>query len=314
MCLLVFFGGARYNQSGFPCIIMIFTLFYWLSLALSLVVLVFFIFRERRLKNGVIKDTLEYGDYALMFLVSFLSLINVLFLFLSTLYDYQSFDFVMVMSLILFSFFITSSLSDYSKKTYIYGREQLGYHFKAKEPYVLFYNLYSSVLLFVNAIFLSVIYYFLVTVMTISYSHINLWIVLAIILVLSLILLVIGLLTLRKPGMMTSGARGITISLLSLVLVMVLVCCYNLFLSALFTLSENSQFISGSYLVTLLTIVLYAIYIVKHIAPNVFDNYRLTFSFKSVFEHINIFSIGFSIMVSLISVGTIILAYAMSLI
>ena len=84
MCLLVFFGGARYNQSGFPCIIMIFTILFGLSIILSIAASVFFIRRELKLKNGVIKDTPEYGDYAIMFFVSVLSVTNILFSLLST--------------------------------------------------------------------------------------------------------------------------------------------------------------------------------------------------------------------------------------
>jgi hypothetical protein len=126
MCLLVFLGGARYNQSGFPCIIMIFTILFGLSIILSIAASVFVIRRERKLRNGVIKDTLENGDYAIMFFLSVLSVRNILFSVLSTIYELENIDFLVLLALLMLSFFIMGALSDYSKKTYIYSRKQLG--------------------------------------------------------------------------------------------------------------------------------------------------------------------------------------------
>ena len=311
MCLLVFWGGARYNQSGFPCIIMIFTILFGLSIILSIAASVFLIRRERKLKNGVIKDTLENGDYALMFFVSVLSVTNILFSVLSTIYELKNFDFLLLLALLMLSFFIMGALSDYSKKTYIYSRKQLGYYFKMGDPHV-FNTLYQGALAFFASIFFSLIYFSFINIVSSLYLYFDFSLFLITIIVLSVFVLLIGLFTLKKSERMFSSSLGIIFSTLCFLFIIALTICYTFLLQYLVEVSGIDSLFYFSMIGMLLGTVIFSIYIVGHVAPDVFDRYYITFNIKSMLEHINIFAMGYSVLVSLISISEVIIVHSLS--
>ena len=311
MCLLVFFGGARYNQSGFPCIIMIFTILFGLSIILSIAASVFLIRRERKLKNGVIKDTLENGDYAIMFFLSVLSVTNILFSVLSTIYELKNFDFLLLLALLMLSFFIMGALSDYSKKTYIYSRKQLGYYFKMGDPHV-FNTLYQGALAFFASIFFSLIYFSFINIVSSLYLYFDFSLCLTTIIVLSVFVFLIGLFTLKKSERMFSSCLGIIFSALSFLFIIALTICYTFLLQYLVEVSGIDSLFYFSMIGMLLGTVIFSIYIVGHVAPDVFDRYYITFNIKSMLEHINIFAMGYSVLVSLISISEVIIVHSLS--
>ena len=311
MCLLVFFGGARYNQSGFPCIIMIFTILFGLSIILSIAASVFVIRRERKLKNGVIKDTLEYGDYALMFFVSVLSVTNILFSVLSTIYELKKFDFLLLLALLMLYFFIMGALSDYSKKTYIYSRKQLGYYFKMGDPHV-FTTLYQGALAFFASILFSLIYFSFTNIVSFLYLYFDFSLCLTTIIVLSVFVFLIGLFTLKKSERMFSSSLGIIFSTLCFLFIIALTICYTFLLQYLVEVSGIDSLFYFSMIGMLLGTVIFSIYIVGHVAPDVFDRYYITFNIKSMLEHINIFAMGYSVLVSLISISEVIIVHSLS--
>ena len=312
MCLLVFFGGARYNQSGFPCIIMIFTILFGLSIILSIASSVFLIRRELKLKNGVIKNTLENGDYAIMFFLSVLSVTNILFSLLSTMLELEKFDFLLVIALLMLYGFTIGALSDYSKKTYIYGRAQLGYHFKTGDPYAFKFTLYQSALAFFASIPFSLIYFSFTNIVSFLYLYFDFSLCLTTIIVLSVFVFLIGLFTLKKSERMFSSSLGIIFSTLSFLFIIALTICYTFLLQYLVEVSGIDSLFYFSMIGMLLGTVIFSIYIVGHVAPDVFDRYYITFNIKSMLEHINIYAMGYSVLVSLISVSVVIIAYSLS--
>jgi len=62
----------------------------------------------------------------------------------------------------------------------------------------------------------------------------------------------------------------------------------------------------------LLGLIIFSIFIVGHVAPDVFDRYYITFNIKSMLEHINIFAMGYSVLVSLISISEVIIVHSLS--
>lgn len=307
-----FFGGARYNQSGFPCIIMIFTILFGLSIILSIASSVFLIRRELKLKNGVIKDTLEYGDYAIMFFVTILSVTNILFSLLSTMLELKKFDFLLVIALLMLYGFTIGALSDYSKKTYIYGRAQLGYHFKAGDPYALKFTLYQSALAFFASIPFSLVYFSFANIGSFLYRYFDLSLCLTTIIVLSVFVFLIGLFTLKKSERMFSSCLGIIFSALSFLFIIALTICSTFLLQYLADVSGKDSLFYFSMIGLLLGLTIFSIFIVGHVAPDVFDRYYITFNIKSMLEHINIYAMGYSVLVSLISVSVVIIAYSLS--
>ena len=310
-----FFGGARYNQSGFPCIIMIFTILFGLSIILSIAASVFFIRRELKLKNGVVKDTLENGDYALMFFVSVLSVTNILFSLLSTFLERKKIDFLLVIALLMLYGFTIGALSDYSKKTYIYGRAQLGYHFKTGDPYAFKFTLYQSALAFFASIPFSLIYFSFANIGSFLYRYFDLSLCLTTIIVLSVFVCLIGLFTLKKSERMFSSCLGIIFSALSFLFIIALTICSTFLFPYLMDVSDKASLLFYFSMIGLvLGLTIFSIFIVGHVAPDVFDRYYITFNIKSMLEHINIYAMGYSVLVSLISVSEVIIVHSLSLI
>ncbi len=291
---------------------MIFTILFGLSIILSIAASVFVIRRELKLKNGVIKDTLEYGDFAIMFFVSVLAVTNVLFSFLSTFLELKNFDFLLLISLLTLYGFTIGALSDYSKKTYIYGREQLGYHFKARNPRALISTLYQSALVFFASILYSLIYFSFTNIVSFLYLYFDFSLFLITIIVLSVFVFLIGLFTLKKSDRMFSSCLGIIFSTLSFFFIVALTICNTFLLQYLADVSGKDSLFYFSMIGLLLGLIIFSIYIVRHVAPDVFDRYYITFNIKSMLEHINIYAMGFSVLVSLISISEVIIAHSLS--
>lgn len=290
---------------------MIFTILFGLSIILSIAASVFVIRRELKLKNGLIKDTLEYGDYAIMFFVSVLSVTNILFSLLSTSLELKKFDFFVAIALLMLYGFTIGALSDYSKKTYIYGRAQLGYHFKTGDPHA-FNTLYQSVLAFFASTPFSLIYFSFANIGSFLYRYFDLSLCLTALIVLSVFVFLIGLFTLKKSARMFSSSLGIIFSTLSFLFIIALTICYTFLLQYLVEVSGIDSLFYFSIVGLLLGTIIFSIFIVRHVAPDVFDRYYITFNIKSMLEHINIFAMGYSVLVSLISISEVIIVHSLS--
>ena len=260
----------------------------------------------------MIKDTLENGDYAIMFFLSVLSVTNILFSVLSTIYELKNIDFLLLLALLMFSFFIMGALSDYSKKTYIYSRKQLGYYFKMGDPHV-FTTLYQGALAFFASILFSLIYFSFTNIVSFLYLYFDFSLCLTTIIVLSVFVFLIGLFTLKKSERMFSSSLGIIFSTLCFLFIIALTICSTFLLPYLMDVSDKASLLFYFSMIGLvLGLTIFSIFIVGHVAPDVFDRYYITFNIKSMLEHINIFAMGYSVLVSLISISEVIIVHSLS--
>ena len=200
-----------------------------------------------------------------------------------------------------------------TQRKHTYGRAQLGYHFKTGDPYAFKFTLYQSALAFFASIPFSLVYFSFANIGSFLYRYFDLSLCLTTIIVLSVFVCLIGLFTLKNSERMFSSCLGIIFSALSFLFIIALTICSTFLLPYLVDVSDKASLLFYFSMIGLvLGLTIFSIFIVGHVAPDVFDRYYITFNIKSMLEHINIYAMGYSVLVSLISISEVIIVLSLS--